>query len=108
MKSWYSRNFKLGVLGGGQLGRLLLQESPNIDVRLCIMDKDPNAPASRLAHEFCNEDILDYEAVLAFGQDKDVLTVEIENVNIETQTLQTLSCFDFCTYNNIAQSVLCL
>jgi 5-(carboxyamino)imidazole ribonucleotide synthase len=83
MKSWYSRNFKLGVLGGGQLGRMLLQESPNIDVRLCIMDKDPNAPASRLAHEFCNEDILDYEAVLAFGQDKDVLTVEIENVNIE-------------------------
>ena len=70
------------------MGRLLLQESPNIDVRLCIMDKDPNAPASRLAHEFCNEDILNYEAVLAFGQDKDVLTVEIENVNIEA--LETL------------------
>lgn len=83
MKSWYNSNFKVGILGGGQLGRMLLQESPNIDVRLCIMDKDPNAPASRLAHEFCNEDILDYEAVLAFGQDKDVITVEIENVNIE-------------------------
>jgi 5-(carboxyamino)imidazole ribonucleotide synthase len=83
MKTWYSNNFKVGILGGGQLGRMLLQESPNIDVRLCIMDKDPEAPAARMAHEFCNEDIQDYDAVLAFGQDKDVITVEIENVNIE-------------------------
>ncbi len=83
MKNWYDKNFKVGVLGGGQLGRMLLQEAPNIDVRLCIMDKDPEAPAARFAHEFVNEDILDYDAVLRFGQDKDVLTVEIENVNIE-------------------------
>ena len=83
MKTWYNSDFKVGILGGGQLGRMLLQESPNIDVRLCIMDKDPHAPASRMAYEFCNEDIQDYDAVLAFGQDKDVLTVEIENVNIE-------------------------
>ncbi len=83
MKTWYSNNFKVGILGGGQLGRMLLQESPNIDVRLCIMDKDPEAPTARMAYEFCNEDIQDYDAVFAFGQDKDVITVEIENVNIE-------------------------
>jgi 5-(carboxyamino)imidazole ribonucleotide synthase len=83
MKKWYDKNFRVGVLGGGQLGRMLLQEAPNIDVRLCVMDKDPEAPASRLAFEFVNEDILDFDAVMRFGEDKDILTVEIENVNIE-------------------------
>lgn len=83
MKKWYDKNFRVGVLGGGQLGRMLLQEAPNFDVRLCVMDKDPEAPASRLAYEFVNEDILDFDAVMRFGKDKDLLTVEIENVNIE-------------------------
>lgn len=80
---WYDRDFKIGVLGGGQLGRMLLQEAPNLNLQICIMDKDPNAPASKMASEFVNEDILDYDAVLRFGQDKDVITVEIENVNID-------------------------
>lgn len=83
MKACYDNNFKIGILGGGQLGRMILQEAANIDVNVCIMDKDPNAPASRLAYEFVNADILDYAAVMAFGQDKDILTVEIENVNID-------------------------
>lgn len=80
---WYDKDFKIGVLGGGQLGRMLLQEAPNLNLQICIMDKDPNAPASKMASEFVNEDILDYDAVLRFGQDKDVITVEIENVNID-------------------------
>lgn len=83
MKSWYSKDFKVGVLGGGQLGRMLMQEAVNYDIKLCMMDKDPSAPCSRFSHEFTNHDILDYEAVLEFGKDKDVITVEIENVNIE-------------------------
>lgn len=83
MKSWYSKDFKVGVLGGGQLGRMLMQEAVNYDIKLCMMDKDPFAPCSRFSHEFTNNDILDYEAVLEFGKDKDVITVEIENVNIE-------------------------
>lgn len=83
MKSWYSKDFKVGVLGGGQLGRMLMQEAINYDIKLCMMDKDPSAPCSRFSHEFTNNDILDYEAVLEFGKDKDVITVEIENVNIE-------------------------
>lgn len=83
MKSWYSKDFKVGVLGGGQLGRMLMQEAVNYDIKLCMMDKDPSAPCSRFSHEFTNNDILDYEAVLEFGKDKDVITVEIENVNIE-------------------------
>lgn len=83
MKIWYDKDFKIGVLGGGQLGRMLAQEAPNLDVRIAVMDKDPQAPAACIAHEFVNEDILDYEAVMNFGQDKDVITVEIENVNID-------------------------
>jgi 5-(carboxyamino)imidazole ribonucleotide synthase len=83
MKNWYSDDFKVGVLGGGQLGRMLMQEAVNYDIKLCMMDKDPSAPCARFAHEFTNKDILDYDAVLDFGQDKDVITVEIENVNIE-------------------------
>jgi 5-(carboxyamino)imidazole ribonucleotide synthase len=83
MNNWYGENFKVGVLGGGQLGRMLIQEAINYDIKLCMMDKDVNAPCSRIAYSFTNEDILDYDAVLNFGKDKDVVTVEIENVNID-------------------------
>lgn len=83
MKAYYDNSFRLGILGGGQLGRMLIQEATNLDVKICIMDKDPDAPASKLAFEFVNEDILDFDAVLRFGQDKDVISVEIENVNID-------------------------
>jgi len=83
MKTHYDNSFKLGVLGGGQLGKMLIQEAANLDINVCIMDKDIDAPASRLAYEFVNEDITDFDAVMAFGKDKDVVTVEIENVNID-------------------------
>jgi 5-(carboxyamino)imidazole ribonucleotide synthase len=83
MKTYYDKSFRLGILGGGQLGRMLIQEATNLDVKICIMDKDPEAPASKLAFEFVNEDILDFDAVVRFGQDKDVISVEIENVNID-------------------------
>jgi len=83
MKFWYDEDFKIGVLGGGQLGRMLIQEAANLDVSLCIMDKDPKAPAAKMAYEFYNADILDYDSVMEFGKDKDIITVEIENVNIE-------------------------
>ena len=83
MSNWYSEDFKVGVLGGGQLGRMLIQEAINYDIKLCTMDKDSKAPCSKISYEFTNKDILDYEAVIEFGKDKAVITVEIENVNIE-------------------------
>jgi len=83
MNNWYSDTFKVGVLGGGQLGRMLMQEAMNYDIKLCTMDKDPFAPCSRFSYEFTNQDILDYDAVIEFGKDKSVITVEIENVNID-------------------------
>lgn len=78
-----SAQFKVGILGGGQLGRMIIQEAVNYDFHIHIMDIDPNAPCSRIAYEYTIGDIRNYDDVLRFGQDKDVLTVEIENVNIE-------------------------
>ncbi len=81
-KSPYSKHFQLGVLGGGQLGRMLQQEAVNLDIRLAVLDPDPEAPCAKLVPQFFEGDFNDYESVLAFGAKCDVLTVEIEHVNI--------------------------
>jgi 5-(carboxyamino)imidazole ribonucleotide synthase len=80
---WYGNSFRLGVLGGGQLGRMLIQSAMNYDVHIYSMDISRSAPCGRLAHDFTEGDINNYEDVIAFGKDKDVLTVEIEHVNVD-------------------------
>lgn len=87
-RRWNSKDFKIGVLGGGQLGRMLIQEAIDLDIHLHMMDPDPNAPCSLIAHSFTCGSITDYESVIEFGMDKHLVTVEIENVNIEA--LETL------------------
>lgn len=82
-KVWYGEGFKLGVLGGGQLGRMLIQEAIDWNVHIYCLDPDPNAPCSQIANNFTNGSITDYQTVFDFAKDKDVVTVEIENVNIE-------------------------
>ena len=72
---------KIGILGGGQLGRMLLQSAANYNVETFVLESDPDAPASSLCHHFVGGDIRDYETVYAFGKMVDVLTIEIENVN---------------------------
>jgi 5-(carboxyamino)imidazole ribonucleotide synthase len=83
MKTWYGKDFKLGILGAGQLGRMIIQEAINWNVHVYTLDSDPEAPCSKISHEFVCGSITDYETVLHFGKDKDLITVEIENVNIE-------------------------
>jgi 5-(carboxyamino)imidazole ribonucleotide synthase len=83
MKSFYSKDFRLGVLGGGQLGRMLIQQAINYDIRVAVLDPSPEAPCRNVAHEFTLGDFADYETVLQFGSDKDLLTIEIEHVNVE-------------------------
>lgn len=83
MKTWYGKDFKLGVLGAGQLGRMLIQEAINWNVHIYTLDADPEAPCAKISHEFTCGSITDYETVLNFGKDKNLITVEIENVNIE-------------------------
>lgn len=80
---WYGDYLKLGMLGGGQLGRMFIQEATNYDVAVHVIDGDANAPCKNSAASFTHGSITDFDAVYAFGKDKDVITVEIENVNIE-------------------------
>jgi len=90
MVHFYSKNFKIGILGGGQLGRMFIQEAINFDVEIHILDPDISAPSSKIAHHFFQGDIRDFETVYAFGKDKDVVTIEIEHVNVDAlEKLQT-------------------
>ena len=82
-KNWNSKEFKIGVLGGGQLGRMLIQEAINLNLHIHIMDPDQNAPCASIAQTFTCAAITDFDAVMEFGKDKNLITVEIENVNIE-------------------------
>ena len=82
MKHFYHPDFKLGILGGGQLGRMFIQEAINFDVRVYIMDESEVSPSRELANHFTFGCITNYDDVYNFGKDKDVLTIEIENVNV--------------------------
>lgn len=85
--NWYGDNMRIGLLGGGQLGRMLLQEAIDLNIHLHAMDNDPQAPCAAIMHSYTLGDITDFDAVMNFGEDKHVLTVEIENVNIEALEL---------------------
>jgi 5-(carboxyamino)imidazole ribonucleotide synthase len=74
---------KVGILGGGQLGRMLLQAAANYPVKTFVMENDPECPAAHLCHHFIKGDIKSYDDVYKFGKDLDALTIEIENVNVE-------------------------
>lgn len=79
----FNTNLKVGVLGGGQLGRMLLQSAININIDLMMMDPDENAPCSNLTADFTVGGLEDFNAVYEFGKQCDILTIEIEKVNIE-------------------------
>ncbi len=74
---------KVGILGGGQLGRMLLQASANYIVETYVLEKDDHCPAAHLCHHFIKGDIKDFDTVYHFGKQLDALTIEIEAVNIE-------------------------
>ena len=82
MKAFY-KDFKLGILGGGQLGRMLIQACPNFDIHTCVLDPSANASCQGIANEFHQGAFNDYDAVYNFGKKVDLLTIEIENVNVE-------------------------
>ena len=81
MKNLHSQNFKIGILGGGQLGRMTLQEGYNLNLHIDILDSSPNAPCKNLANNFVVGDFKNYDDVYAFGKDKDVVSIEFEDVN---------------------------
>ena len=74
---------KIGILGGGQLGRMLLQAAANYIVETHVLENDENCPSAHLCTNFVKGDIRDYSAVYNFGKNLDALTIEIESVNID-------------------------
>ena len=83
MEKWYGKNCKVGILGGGQLGRMILQKAPDWDVQIHVLDPAPDAPCKDLAHHFTCGDWRDYDTVMAFAGDLDIVTVEIEHINVK-------------------------
>jgi 5-(carboxyamino)imidazole ribonucleotide synthase len=79
---YFSSDFTLGILGGGQLGKMMLYETRKFDIRTKVMDASKDAPCKIACDEFVIGDLLDFDAVYNFGKKVDVLTIEIENVNI--------------------------
>ena len=75
--------YKVGILGGGQLGRMLLQAAANYPVETYVMENDAACPAAHLCHQFIKGDIRNFDDVYAFGKGLQALTIEIESVNVE-------------------------
>lgn len=76
-------SLKLGIISGGQLGKMLIQEASKWAIATYILDPDPDCPAKRIATAHVQGDFLDFDTVYAFGKEVDVLTYEMENINIE-------------------------
>src|SRR5450432_3188653 len=74
---------KIGILGGGQLGRMLLQAAANYPVQTHVLENDAECPAAHLCHHFTRGDIRNFEDVYQFGKKLDGITIEIEYVNVE-------------------------
>ncbi len=82
MSQQFYQNFKVGIVGGGQLGRMLIQSGIDLNIQFKVLDPDASAPCARIS-EFTQGKLTDYDTLLNFGRDCDLLTIEIENVNVE-------------------------
>ena len=81
--NYFSSDFKLGILGGGQLGKMLLTETRKFDITTFVLDQSKDAPAQFGANKFFIGNLLDYDTVYQFGKMCDAITIEIENVNLD-------------------------
>jgi 5-(carboxyamino)imidazole ribonucleotide synthase len=73
----------LGILGGGQLGKMLIQEAVNLNLEIFVLDPDPHAPCKHLVPHFTCGSLQDFETVYQFGKQVEIITIEIEHVNVE-------------------------
>ena len=83
MEQLVTSDFKLGIIAGGQLGKMLIQEASKWDIITYVLDQDENCPARTIASHFVKGSNTDFESVYQFGKMVDLLTYEIENINIE-------------------------
>lgn len=83
MPHYFSSNFTLGILGGGQLGKMLLTETRKFDITTKVLDPSADAPCRIACNTFVQGALTDFDTVYNFGKEVDVLTIEIENVNVD-------------------------
>ncbi len=81
--NYFSSSFTLGILGGGQLGKMLLSDTRKFDIKTAVLDPSPEAPCKIACDVFVQGDLMDFETIYQFGKNVDVLTFEIELVNLE-------------------------
>ena len=82
---------KIGILGGGQLGKMLCLEAARLDLLIHILDKEDTYPAAHLCTSFTKGDFTNYEDVMSFGKNMDIITIEIEKVNVQAlKDLETM------------------
>ncbi|WP_262710871.1 5-(carboxyamino)imidazole ribonucleotide synthase [Maribacter algarum] len=81
--NYFSSDFKLGILGGGQLGKMLLYETRKFDIHTKVLEASKEAPCRIACDEFVLGSLMDFDAVYNFGKQVDVLTIEIENINLD-------------------------
>jgi len=82
MPHYFSSDFTLGILGGGQLGKMLLTETRKFDIATKVLDPSAEAPCRIACNTFVQGSLTDFDTVYHFGKNVDVLTIEIENVNV--------------------------
>jgi 5-(carboxyamino)imidazole ribonucleotide synthase len=80
--NYFSSDFKLGILGGGQLGKMMLFDTRKFDIQTYVLDPSAEAPCKIACDKFFKGDLMDFETVYNFGKQVDVLTFEIELVNL--------------------------
>src|SRR6187431_3621740 len=81
--NYFSSSFKLGILGGGQSGKMLLFDTRKFDIQTYVLDPSDEAPCKIACNHFFQGDLMDFESVYNFGKQVDVLTFEIELVNLD-------------------------
>ena len=79
----FRENRTIGILGGGQLGKMILDISNRWDLKVFVLDPNKDCPSSKLCSKFFKGDLMDYDTVVEFGKNVDLISIEIENVNVE-------------------------
>lgn len=83
MKQYITSDFKLGIISGGQLGKLMILAASNWDIKTYVLDPNEGCPSASICTKFLKGDILDYDSVMKFGEEVDMIALEIENVNLK-------------------------
>jgi len=81
--NYSTSNFTLGILGGGQLGKMLLQVTSRLSIKTNVLDPSEDSPCKNLCAEFTKGNLMDFESVYNFGKACDLVTYEIEHINVD-------------------------